>query len=332
MRWSIYNESEGDKTIKDIWDNNRPWPSIVYIETTNICNAHCLCCLNDRCKKDRGIMTFETFKLICDKIKQRPGLKIGAMFCFGEPLIDNNLFEKYKYARSLGIIVEQNVGLNTNVSLLTKEKFKEIIDNTPNITLSFFNVGSEYERLTGGLNWENSYKNAIEFIKFRDRYKLNYPIYIGCNDVKGNDLSKVKEVFKSYNVMYARDAECRWGGSVMTGVLDRMIMHPSWRCDGYKGALQVKHDGSCEICAYDIVGTIQKKGETYIGNILTDSWETLFSNFIKVFKNNSLCNRCDYFHHAKEVIKNNFKKPNPLPIDWYNWQDKYLKENEQYTD
>jgi len=333
MVWTIYNETEGDKTINDVWDNpNRVWPSTVYIETTNNCNAHCLCCLNDKCKKNRGIMDFETFKLICAKIRKKPGLKIGAMFCFGEPLIDKNLFEKYKYARSLGLLIEQNVGLNTNVSLLTKEKFKDIIDNTTNITLSFFNTGSEFERLTGGLNWKKCYKNAIEFIKFRDKYKPNYLIYIGCNAVKGNDLNKVKESFKDYKVLYARDAECRWGGTVMTGVLDRMIMHPSWRCDSYKGALHIKWDGNVEFCAYDIVGTDRKIGETGFGNVFTDSWEELYEKFRKKFKNNPLCKRCDYWHHCKEIIKNKYIKPNPLPSNWYDWEKPFLKKGEEYIE
>lgn len=332
IKWGRNNESGGDSTLKDVWDElGRPYPSIVYIETTNFCNAYCLSCLNHRCKRKRGIMSLDNFKKIADKVKEK-GIKIGAMFCFGEPLIDPTIFKKFEYAKKIDVLTSKHIGLNTNVSLLTKERYNDILNNTSNIILSFFNTESEYERLTGGLDWENSYRNAINFIEYRDKYKPNYPIFISVNKVKGYSLENVEKLFKGYNVKFVQDAELRWGGSVITGVIDRMIMYPNWRCDGYKGALQIKWDGSCEFCAYDIIGSKQG-GETKFGNILTDSWEELNLNFRLFWKNTpSICKRCDYWHNCKKVIKEGFKKPNPLPKNWFKWQDKYLKKGESYVE
>jgi len=332
VKWGPGNESKGDSTIKDVWDNlGRLWPTIVYVETTNFCNAHCLSCLNDQCVRKRGIMSLDTFKIIADKVKER-GTRIGAMFCFGEPLIDPTIFKKYAYAKKIGVLTDNHVGLNTNVSLLSPEKYDQILEYTPNIILSFFSTGKEYERLTGGLNWENSYKNAIDFINYRDINKPNYSIFISVNAVKGHDLTSVKEAFKGYKVKFVQDAELRWAGAVITGVIDRMIMFPNWRCDGYKGAVQIKWQGDCEFCAYDIVGT-PEGGETKFGNILTDSWDELDMKFRLAWKKgNSCCRRCDYWHKCKEVMVNNFKKPTPLPDNWYKWQDKFLKPEEEYID
>lgn len=263
-------------------------------------------------------MSLETFKIIADKIKEQ-GLQIGAMFCFGEPLTDPTLFEKYEYANKIGVLTPGHVGLNTNVSLLTAEKYPKILAHTPNIILSFFNVGDEYTRLTGGLDWNNSYKNAINFIKYRDEHKPEYSISIGCNKIVGSNLEAVKEAFKGYNVKFVQDAEIRLGRKVITGLIDRMITFNRWRCDGYKGALQIKWNGDCEFCAYDII-----EGETKFGNILEDSWDKLESKFKAKWRAGcSLCRRCDYWHKAKEVMKNGCKKPNPLPADWYDWQKPY---------
>jgi len=308
-------------TLIDAWDDpNRKYPTIVYVETTNFCNANCLSCLNDRCERTRGIMTLEDFKIIADKVKER-GLKIGAMFCFGEPLMDDTLFEKYAYANSIDVLTLNHVGLNTNVSLLTPEKWDKILINTPNIILSFFNVGKEFERLTGGLNWKTCYDNAVNFIKYRDVVNPQYPIFIGCNDVKGSSMENVKKVFAGYNVQFVHDAELRWGGSVITGVVDRMIMYPNWRCDGYKGALQVKWNGDCGFCAYDIT-----KGETIFANILADSWEEIERKFKAKWKDNTICPRCDYFHLCKRVIVNGFKY-----IEDFEWQKPFLKEGEGFV-
>jgi len=316
------------QTIKDVWDDpGRKWPNYVYVETSNFCNAYCLSCLNHRVERERYTMTLDEFKFIADKVKAN-GMKIGAMFCFGEPLTDDTLFEKYEYGNKIGVFVPGHVGLNTNVSLLTEEKYDAILAYTPNIILSFFNVGEEYERLTGGLDWHTSYNNALKFISYRDKHKPRYPIFIGCNAVAGNDFDAVKAAFKGKNVYYARDAELRWGGSVITGVIDRMVMYNEWRCDGYKGTIQIKPNGDCEMCAYDII-----KGETKFANMHDDSWEEIERKFREAWKEpQHMCTRCDFYHKAKQVIGHGFKKPHPLPDDWYTWQTPHLKEGEDFVD
>jgi len=323
--------SEINKTLVDAWDDpQREWPTVAYIETTNHCNANCLCCLNDRCQKPRGTMTMETFKKVVAKLQER-NLQISAMFCFGEPLLDPTLFDKYAYARSKNAMRVDHCGLNTNVSKLTQDRYEGIFRYTPNITLSFYNVGAEYERLTK-LNWNQSYTNAMQFIRHRDKYVPEYPIAIGVNTIEGYNTEAVKQAFEGYSVNWVCDAEIRWGGCVITGVIDRTIMYPWWSCDGYKGAIQIKHDGACEFCAYDVVGS-PAGGETHIGNILTDSWDTIETNFRAKWKSGcSLCKRCDYWHKAKEIWQNEYKRPDPLPDDWYDWQKPYLAEGEAVKD
>ena len=318
--------------ISDVWENpKRKYPSVVYVETTNHCNAKCVSCLNHLCKRERGTMTLENFKIIADKVKAN-GAKIGAMFCFGEPLMDKGLFKKFKYAMEIDVLTKNHVGLNTNVTFLTSKKFDDILKYTPNIVLSFFNVGKEYERLTGGLNWKQNYKNATDFIKYRDKHKPDYPIFIGTNKIKDNSFDAVRDAFKDYNVIYTTDAEILWGGSIITGVLNRMILFNDWRCDGYKGAMHIKWNGNCEFCAYDIVGT-PNGGESSFGNIFTDSWEELSNKFKTTFKNRcSLCKRCEYWYHCKDLMNNDYKRPNPLPNDWYDWQKTHLKKDEEYYD
>jgi len=320
------------KTIEDVWDDpNRHYPSIIYIETTNICNAHCTCCPIGTYKRPKGIMSFDNFKIIADKIIST-GCKIGAMFCFGEPLIDITLFDKYKYAKELGIL-NGHVGLNTNCSLLTSDKFNNILRHTPNITLSFFNTEKEYERMTG-LSWEQSYKNACEFIKYRDAHYPGYPITIGVNRVKGSSIENVKKAFSNFNLFYAQDAEINYMDKVITGPLDRHIIYRQHHlgCDGYKGAMHIKFNGTCCFCAYDVVGSISY-WETQFANIFIDDWVEIERKFKEKFRScPSLCARCEYWYHVKEVLANDYKKPNPLPSDWYDWQKPFLLEGEKYYD
>ncbi len=313
------------KTIANVWDDpSRVWPSIVYCETTNYCQANCVCCLNDQVEKERGIMTMDSFRRIADKVKQK-GRILGAMFCFGEPLLDPTFTEKCKYANEIGVMMP-NIGFNTNCAALTPDKFKGILDYTPNITLSFFNTGTEYERLTK-LKWETSYKNALDFITYRDKYKPGYRILIGVNKITGHSIQNVKAAFAGKRVGWIHDVELLWGGLVITGPLNRLIEFPGWRCDGHKGAVQVKWNGNVEMCAYDI-----RYGETLFGNMLTDSWEQLEAQFrAKWREGTTLCKKCDYFNWAASVLDNGIKRPEPRPTDWFDWQAAYLT-SEQYRE
>ena len=66
------------KTVQDVWDAPRTYPTIAYIETTNHCNFHCKPCPVDRHTNPKGFMSLDEFKFIADKIKAR-GIKIGAI-------------------------------------------------------------------------------------------------------------------------------------------------------------------------------------------------------------------------------------------------------------
>jgi len=314
-----YPEEKFD-SFQTYWDvYTDQFPRRADIETTNFCNAQCVCCLQHTMKKERGIMSLDSFKTIAQKLKEHNVL-IRGFYTTGEPLLDPTLFQKYAVAKEMGILADY-VSLNTNVSLLTPDKWKEILDNTETITLSFFNVGKAYERMTGGkLRWKDSYDNAKGFIMFRDEYKPDYRIFIGCNAVKGSNLAAVRRAFKGFKIdKYAIDAELRWAGAVVTGVADRAVMYPSFRCDGHLGVLEIKWNGNVEACSYDF------KEETLYSNILKDSWDEMCRKFFEQWKKPfPLCARCDYYHLYWRVKRNKFKY-----VEDYSWQIPFLKKGEK---
>jgi MoaA/NifB/PqqE/SkfB family radical SAM enzyme len=259
------------------------------------------------------LMDHETFRAIADKVKAK-GLKIGAMFCFGEPLSDRDLFNKIRYGREIDVMTRY-LGLNTNVALLTPEKYDDILDTCSNITLSFVTTGDDFERLTK-LSWPQCYGNATDFIRYRDKHRPGFQIEIGCNDVTGHDRPKVEKAFAGYRVKWARDAEINWYGDTITGIINRSIMYHKWTCDGYKGAMQIKPNGDCCFCAYDVI-----RSETRFANILTDDWPTIEANFKALWKEPStLCVRCDFWWNYKQAEAGGWKR-GPHIDD--SWQDAY---------
>jgi MoaA/NifB/PqqE/SkfB family radical SAM enzyme len=276
------------------------------------------CCNCATMKKERGCMSYEKFVELADLLKKH-NCPIRGMYTTGNPLMDPTLFEKFGYARKIGIMAKYS-DLNTTTSLLTPDLHHKILENTDNITLSFFSVGSEFERLTGGLNWKVCYENAIAFIKARDKYRPRYRIFIGCNAINGADLKAVKKAFKGYRVEWARDAELRWSGPVITGVADRAIMYPTFRCDGHEGVLEIKWNGNIEVCSYDFTE------ESLYANIWKDDWETIRQKFFKKWQTPfPLCARCDYYHKYWKVKANHFRN-----VEYDEWQKPFLKEGQQY--
>lgn len=314
-----YYPDEQYTDFKSYWiDHACEFPRCADIETTPLCDAKCLSCKQHEMKKEKGIMSLDTFKQIADILKTN-NCRIRGMYTTGNPLIDPTLFEKFQYARQIKAMMPY-VSLNCTTSLLTPNLHKPILDNTDNITLSFFATGKEFERLTGGLSYVDCFKKAIDFIKYRDSYRPDYRIFIGCNAIAGANLKAVKKVFADYNVEYAVDAELRWGGKVVTGVIDRTIMYPQFRCDGHFGALKIKWNGNIEACAYDF------NEETLYSNIFTDPWETIRQKFFKRWiEPFHLCQRCDYYHKYWMVKKNHFKD-----VTFDEWQKPFIGENEEY--
>jgi sulfatase maturation enzyme AslB (radical SAM superfamily) len=247
----------------------------------------------------QGMMDLETFEEIA-LILNDYDVKIRGMYTTGEPLLDPTLFEKYRVGRDLGVMAPW-VSLNTNVSLLTPEKWQPLLDHTDNIALSFWNVGKHYDALTG-LSWMRSYNNAIEFIKYRDRVRPDYRILISCNTVRGSNLAAVQHAFQHYDVTYEIDAALRWDGAYIEGPIDRAIMHPTFKCDGHEGVLMIKWNGDIEACSYDFTM------ETRYANILHDAWSDIADTFRHYWNAPfPLCRRCDYFHLYWKVKRNNFQ-------------------------
>lgn len=325
---SIPSLEESQQMMLEHWDKSS-YPALVYVETTNFCNARCTYCLYERMERPVTTMSFGKFKVVANKVAQR-GLRIGAMFCFGEPLADKNIFDKIVYARSVGAI-KGYLGLNTNCTYLTPEKYDSILSACQNITLSFPHTEKKFEELTK-LNWEECYNNAIEFIRYRNRKKPEFIIKIGCNDVTGHDRSAVKRAFKGFRVDWARDAEIKWGSKVITGVIDRSIMYHRWFCDGYKGALQIKPNGDCCFCAYDVL-----RSETRFANIFENSWEEIEENFKNLWKRPaSLCLRCDFWWNYKQMVAGGWKRGKHIDSSWQYayldslekfWEDKHKEKD-----
>ena len=107
----------------------RHFPGIVRFEVTTRCNLHCAHCPHSALSKDKnflGDMDKELyFKAINEIAAQSPDTTVRP-FGGGEPLCRKDLAELIGYAKKKGI---QKTSINTNGTLLTKNRRTELIKN-----------------------------------------------------------------------------------------------------------------------------------------------------------------------------------------------------------
>lgn len=238
------------------------------IETSSFCNFSCKFCPQSKCGLKNRIMPMVLFKAIVDSICE---LKIPVeWFCFdgiGEPLTDNSLFEKAKYA--LKFCKKQL--LFTNGSLFTKEKIESANELMSLVYFSIHgNTPSEYEALTGG-NFEEIKKTSglAHKILGKKLAILNYPgrklgKYLGL------PLAPVAHPFHN------------WGDEEIAKRMNTKIVNPC-RCPLLiKPSIRV--DGSFSTCGID--------------------WNQENNFLLKRFPKCERCSNADYFksiEHGKEL-------------------------------
>jgi len=112
--------------VEELYRDKRLFDRIE-IETINRCNGNCSFCPVSRQNDTRKLvkMSQTLFENIIDQLSDIDyGGKL-ALFSNNEPFLDENIIEKHKYAREK--LPHAWMGLYTNGTLLTIDKFKEIV-------------------------------------------------------------------------------------------------------------------------------------------------------------------------------------------------------------
>lgn len=170
-------------------------PKILYIEPINSCNLKCVMCpypLMTRKKETMGMGLF------CNIVDQavKVGIKEIQISHYGEPILDNMLPQRIRYAKSIGL----KVVFFTNGTLLTHEKASDILDVGPDRV--FFSIDGAtketYEKIRVGANFEKTTANIKDFARERNNRKLKKPI-ISLNVVLQKDnANEVAQLLKEW--------------------------------------------------------------------------------------------------------------------------------------
>lgn len=176
-------------------------PKVLYIETTNFCNARCVMCPHKTMKRKKGTMSWETFTKIIDELKEIDFKGMIHLANIGEPLLDPLLFKRIKYTKSN--LPNSHVHFETNAMLLGKEKSKKLLlSGLDSITFSFDGASKEtYEKIRIGLKFDTVKKNIENFLKMKKEFKND--IYV-----------KIQMVVNETNIYETEKYRKMWTGKV----------------------------------------------------------------------------------------------------------------------
>jgi len=174
-------------------------PDVFAIESTNFCNLKCVMCPRgepDIMDRHLGHMNDTVFHRIVDEWEffTEPCW----FHLFGEPLMHPRLFEQIDYAKQAGV---PNLGISTNVTMLTKLKSAAILDSgLDTIILSIDGNDKEtYEhiRKSPAFTYEEVCDNVREFLAMKKRFNKQRPHTILQIIVMEENKTQL-EAFKAY--------------------------------------------------------------------------------------------------------------------------------------
>ena len=133
----------------------------IRIETTNICNAHCIMCPREKLDREKGTMSIDLFKKIIDEVKDY-GVESVFLGGFGEALLDPYMVERVRYVKQYGM----HSYCISNASLFNKKLSEQLMTaGLDGVRFSFHGMSKDvYEKVHVGLKFSESKKNIMHVI------------------------------------------------------------------------------------------------------------------------------------------------------------------------
>jgi radical SAM protein with 4Fe4S-binding SPASM domain len=277
--------------------------SQLIIETTNICQAHCVTCPREKFTQKPKIMDLDLFKKIVDDASQY-NLESLDSCGFGDCFLDDKLFERFAYIKEK--IPNVNVFISTTGFNMDESKWDNVLKYVDTLKLSIYGVTPEtYEAFhRGKVKYATSMKNIEGFLEYAKGKKKPYTIGLymvtEINEHEKDDWlkrwePKLDEVFvwKPHNWVDGREYR----------TIDETRRVSCGR--PFNAPLYVHADGTVSPCCFDlnkrmVMGDIntQTIEEIYKG----EAYEKLREAHTKRDFNGYICQMCDQTNFNPEVL------------------------------
>lgn len=250
-------------------------PEVIYIETTNLCNANCIMCPHDSMKREKIVMEQDVFKKIILGMTD-VDLSNTQLFLHkeGEPLCDKNIAERINYVyKKLPSVKE--IGINTNAMLMTNEISDKLLNS--GLNLIFFSVdgttAETYDAIRINCHYDTVEKNIEYFLKKRQKQGKNIRVVMQMllTDKTRQQQEEYIAKWQKYDVeFYFKEMHCYLDGGNSSFIEPDFSKQISCCNDPFR-VLVYYADGSVGACCWDY------NNEFVIGNGKNLSLNELFN-------------------------------------------------------
>ncbi len=285
--------------IRKYAKKNKHIPRVLYIETTNLCNARCRMCPHEKMKRERGNMSWELYTKIIDECEtfEGDGLQIN-LHKDGEPLLDQLIFKRIKYAKQK--LKKSCIRLNSNTMLLDEEKAKKLLNSDiDEVTFSVDGASKEtYEKIRIGLKYDIVKENIERFFELRKSSSSNVRVIMQMV-VEENNRYEIEEYKKMWlgktDIVYMKAMHnfLDMGTSIKTSELEKKQMK---FCKQPFDFMMIYWDGRVGLCCwdYDNIANLGDVGEDRLIDIYNNGkFKTIRMAMIRMdCRKIKPCNRC----------------------------------------
>ncbi len=153
----------------------------LHIETTPICNLECAICRRDEVEKHRAgtKLSPKVVRSLLDEIIEHRTNKFVLFFGFGEPLLDNNIYDYIDYLKKGFPEVIASVSTN-GIPLENEKNVARLLDTKLDIIVFSIDgtTQKEYERYRRGGELSRALSGMEKLIKQRQLKEQNYPYIV----------------------------------------------------------------------------------------------------------------------------------------------------------
>ena len=242
-------------------------PKVIYVETTNRCNAACVMCPHRFLS--RKIMDMP--KAVFDKVmNDLHGVDLSGTQLFlhkeGEPLCDENIVGRIQKAKNM---TSAEIGLNTNGMLLDADKSTQILES--GLDTIYFSIDGASEETYNAIRINCDYvkvkENVTKFLDLRNKLKSNIRVIMQMivNENNIQDKDAFISTWEEYGVeFYIKEMHCYLDGGMSNfGKIDKSVQRNI--CEDPFRLITVLCDGSVGCCCWDY------NNEFSLGNVMSSN-------------------------------------------------------------
>ncbi|MBU3126667.1 radical SAM protein [Clostridium tagluense] len=304
--------------------NYIPFPSVIRIEPSSLCNLKCIHCPTGTIEMNRMIMSENVFNNILNQLKNNSEkINVVVMYHGGEPLLNNKFSHMVKQVKSLGIPFVKTV---SNGMLLNDKLAEEIINSgLDSIEISLDgNSIEENSLIRRGCNGNKVIENIKNLIKLKRRSNSDKPeINISTTQFIRNGNTNINDYeIQSYLENNFRDEinekdikeikiclAMEWPKMnidySLFSVYDELKTNCLNFCDNVFNTITIRANGDVVPCCYDLTS------EYIIDNISNNDLQSIwnsekYNNIRKSICDKDyidLCNNCNIVKNKKFLIK-----------------------------